>query len=206
LTQNVATNGGSGITCSVQAYNNLVIFSGGAVFDSIHQNWWALEVPYQTVPLTFFKASPTSQAVLYGVTSAIGNSGRIEIYQYRPTQATGHLSIMEWLSQPIAVSYETVDITSVEISLGAIPADTADVTIAIYLATIDGQMAFVGNFTPSPSNNDGTWKFRATCGVRARHIQPALFIFNNNGNLPVVDEIVVGYHEAGSIGHQAQVN
>lgn len=198
--------GGSGITCSVVVYNNLVIFSGGAVWDSIHGNWWTLQLPYLNIPLPYFGVSTSAQGTLWGIINGIGTSGRIEIYGWTPNQLATAQSQGSWLSQPLVTAYDTVDITACEISLGAIPSDFTNVTVGVYFATIDGQMRFCGNFSPNPSHLDGTWRFRCTVGVRARNIQPYLLITNTQGNLPIVTEITVSYHEAGRFGKGNQTS
>jgi hypothetical protein len=199
LFNNYIGQGGSGITCSVQPFNNFVVFSGGAMWDSIHHSWWALEVPYITIPIQFFAASQTATAILYGITSAQGNTGKVEIYRWRPTQQSGHLGKAEWLSQPIPTAYDTIDITSVEVTCSYLPADNTDVTLALYMMTIDNQMQFVANVSPE-SGIGNVWKFRIPLGIRATHIWPYILLFNNNGNIPIITEIVFGYREAGSVG------
>lgn len=211
ITANQPASGGSGISCSVQQFNNLVVFSGGVVYDAIHGSWWALQIPYanNSPSISFFGTSTINPGNLYGVTQGAGASGRIEVWQWRPSNYTANVrTTATWLSQPIATGYDTIDITSVEISIGNVTIPPANISISIYFVTIDGTMRFCGTFSPNPASGipDGTWRFRTPVGVRARNIQPYISCTNTHGDPIVVNEIIIGYTDAGRFGRGNQVS
>jgi len=201
MSSNSMRLGGSGICCSVMPWNNLVIFSGGAVWDSITDAWFCLQDAPLVTSIGYWTPSPTLQSTFYGIDTALDINGKLEFIKY-VSDAGGRSNEGTWISLPIPVAYDTVDIVSVELSLGFLPSTTpSTVTANVSFLDIDGNLVNACNFNfsnvPQGTNQ---FRLRMPCGVRASFCLPYLDIINTAGDLPTVNAITIGYREAGSVG------
>jgi hypothetical protein len=180
-------------------WNNWVVFTNGWLFDPLNNSWWQIHTNIfqgqgNVQWLAAGKGSTRYLWAIPGSGMASNNDPNIEYVRFDRFQPSSNYY---WISQALPVSImQTIDIHEVQLSISKYAANT---TLTVQLDTFVGPSA--NETITLPNSGDHPFRLRIPMGVRGQSVTIRVWATApTNQPAPIINEIAVGYLEAGPYG------